>query len=148
MLPDLISLAESRALARRLLEPCWKAVSEKSDDLTKYRFLLSLLPADPAGVLQKLEAVKFKLETPRLMLLREIVPALAERDLEEAAAVAESIADPATRSAALVALTDRIPESDRATKAHAARSRRYSKPDCGRPERSIGSDGQNRRALA
>jgi Carboxypeptidase regulatory-like domain len=111
MLPDLIPIDESRALARRLLEPCWNAVAEKSDDPTKYRFLLSLLPADPAGVLQKLEAVKFQSEAPRLRLLLEIAPALAERDPEEAAAVAESIPDPATRSSALVQLSDRIPDA-------------------------------------
>ena len=42
MLPDPISIDESRALARRLLEPCWKAVAE-SDDLTRFRFLQALL---------------------------------------------------------------------------------------------------------
>ncbi len=116
MLPDLIPIDESRALARRLLEPCWKAVAEKSDDSTKYRFLESLLPADPAGVLEKLEAVKFNNEAWRLRLLVEIVHVLAERDPEEAAAVAESIADSATRSSALAQLTERIPESQRERK--------------------------------
>ena len=115
-LPDLIPIDESRALARRLLEPCWKAVAEKSDDSTKYRFLESLLPADPAGVLEKLGAVKFNTEAWRLRLLVEIVLVLAERDPEEAAAVAESIADPATRSSALAQLTERIPESQRERK--------------------------------
>jgi hypothetical protein len=116
MLPDLISLDESRALARRLLEPCWKPVAEKGDDPTKSRFLEALLSADPAGVLQKLEAVKFKSEGSRLRLLREIVLALAERDPEEAATVAESITDPATRSWALVRLSDQLPDSGRERK--------------------------------
>ena len=112
----MISLDESRALARRLLEPCWKAVAEKGDDPTKCRFLESLLPADPAGVLQKLEGVKFKDEGWRLRLSREIVLALAERDPEEAATVAESIADPATRSWALVRLSDQLPGPQRQRK--------------------------------
>ncbi len=116
MLPDLNPIDESKAIARRLLEPCWQAVSEKSDDSTKYRILLDLLPVDPAGVLQKLEAVKFQSKAPRLLLLREIVLALAERDPEEAATVADSIPDPATRSLALVRLGDRIPNSQRERK--------------------------------
>ena len=66
-LPDQLSVDESRALARRLLEPCWKPVVEKGDDPTKYRFLEALLPADPAGVLQKLESVKFKAPASRLL---------------------------------------------------------------------------------
>ena len=111
-LPDLISIDQSRALARRLLEPCWKVVAEL-DDSTKYRYLESLLPADPAGVLEKLQSLKFNNDVARLRLLREAVLVLAERDQEEAASVAESIADPATRSWAFVHLADRIPASQR-----------------------------------
>jgi Carboxypeptidase regulatory-like domain len=113
MLPDPIPLEESRALARRLVEPCWKAVAEKGDDAQKYFVLASLVPADPAGVLEKLEAVKFQVEAWRFRILREIVPALAERDFEEAAAVAESIADPGSRSSALIRLADSLPATQR-----------------------------------
>ena len=36
MLPEPIPLEESRAMARRLVEPVWKVVVEKGDDRTKY----------------------------------------------------------------------------------------------------------------
>ncbi len=114
-LPDVITIDESRAIARRLLEPCWK-VLEGAEDPNKARFLEALVPADPAGVLDKLPTVKFTSESWRLYLLQEIVLALAERDQEEAASVAESIPDPATRSLSLAQLSDRVPESLRERK--------------------------------
>jgi Carboxypeptidase regulatory-like domain len=114
-LPDVITIDESRALARQLLEPCWK-VLEGADDPKKGRFLEALVPADPAGVLDKLATLKFTSESWRFFLLQEIVLALAERDQEEAASVAESIPDPATRSLALAELSDRLPKSQRERK--------------------------------
>jgi tetratricopeptide (TPR) repeat protein len=114
-LPDLIPIDESRALARRLLEPCWKVLAE-ADDPVKGRFLEALVPADPAGVLDKLTRLKFTDEAWRFLLLGEIVEALAETDQEEAASVAESISDPATKSAALVQLSDQVPDSQRERK--------------------------------
>ena len=114
-LPDVISLDESRSLARALLEPCWKAVAA-SDDSTKCQFLEDLVPADPAGVIEKLETLKFASDGWRCALLREVVLALAERDQEEAESFAESIADPATRSWGLVHLADRIPDLQRQRK--------------------------------
>ncbi len=109
-LPALITIDESRALARQLLEPCWKVFSE-AGDLKKYRFLEVLVPANPSGVLEKLATLKFTNQSFRFRLLREIVLALAERDQEEAASVAESIPDAATKSWALSQLSDRVPES-------------------------------------
>ena len=114
-LPALISIEESRALARRLLEPCLKVLAE-ADDPMKGRFLEALVPADPAGVLEKLTRLKFTNEDWRFLLLGEIVEVLAETDQEEAASVAELIPDPATKSAALVQLSDRVPESQRERK--------------------------------
>ena len=56
MLPDPIPIDESRALARRLLEPCWNAVADKGDDVASFRVLDSMAPADPAGVLERFAA--------------------------------------------------------------------------------------------
>ncbi len=113
MLKDPIPIEESRALARRLVEPCWRAVVQHGDDAPKYHVLSSMVPADPTGVLETLETVKFQTEAWRFRLLREIVRALAERDFEDAAAVAESIADPVARSRALIHLVDLLPASQR-----------------------------------
>ena len=54
MLPDPIPLEESRALARRLIEPYWEDFENKNID-DKHRILQSLATADPVGVLRKLE---------------------------------------------------------------------------------------------
>ncbi len=67
-LPDVITVEESRALALRLLEPCWK-VLEGADDPKKGRFLEALVPADPAGVLDKLATLKFTSESWRILSL-------------------------------------------------------------------------------
>ena len=114
--------ATATDLARRilgprpaLLEPCWKVVA-LSDDDTKFRYLNALLPADPGGVLEKLSSLKFNSELWRLRLLREAVLVLAERDKDEAASLAESIPDPATRAGALTDLADRIPAAQRERK--------------------------------
>ncbi|HZW32785.1 MAG TPA: carboxypeptidase-like regulatory domain-containing protein, partial [Isosphaeraceae bacterium] len=116
MLPELIPLEESRAMARRLVEPYWRVVVEKGDDLTKFSTLQALLPADPAGVLEKLEAAKFLDKRRQFELQAEVVAALAASDPEEAAAVAESIPDPAPRADALLKLIDALPDADRARK--------------------------------
>ena len=117
MLPDPIPLAESRAMARRLIEPCWKAVASTEDDGTRFGVLLALVPADPSGVLQKLETVKFKDEKVRFRIQRQVVLALAENDQEEAAAVAESIADAGARSWALLRLAEMVPGGEPGRKA-------------------------------
>lgn len=116
MLGELIPLEESRALARRLAEPCWKVVVEKGDDRAKFETLQALAQADPAGVLEKLESAKFGQGVFRARLQQEVVVALADRDPEEAAAVAESIADPADRAGALIGLIDALPAAPRERK--------------------------------
>jgi len=116
MLPELIPLEESRALARRLVEPLWKVVVEKGDDPAKFRTLQALVNADPAGVLEKLESAKFVEKVQELRLQTEVAVALADRDPDEAAAVVESIADPAEHAAALLALFDALPATERPRK--------------------------------
>jgi hypothetical protein len=57
MLPDAFPLEESRALARRLIEPyCGAAVNQKNQ-AAQNRALRALAWADPVGVLQRLEKV-------------------------------------------------------------------------------------------
>ena len=116
MLPEPIPLEESRAMARRLVEPLWKVVVEKGDDRTKFETLQALVNADPAGVLEKLESAKFADKVWEIRLQTEVAVALAGSDPEEAAAVAESIADPAERAAALIELVDALPATERQRK--------------------------------
>jgi Carboxypeptidase regulatory-like domain len=113
MLPDPITPEESRALARRLVEPLWDQTSREDQDNGRYRVLTSLATVDSARVLGLLESVKFKSEGWKNRFLREFVLTLARTDSEEAIALAESISDPATRAWALVHLADRLPANDR-----------------------------------
>jgi hypothetical protein len=116
MLPDPIPLEEPRALARRLVEPLWETAAQEGEDSIKYTVLSSLASVDPARVLERLQSVKFKDEGWKNRIQRELVLALAGIDFEEATAVAESFADPATKSWALVQLADRFPADQRARK--------------------------------
>ena len=59
MLPEPIPLEESRALARRLIEPYWKAAVAKDSDYAKRVALQALATADPAAMLERLETVRF-----------------------------------------------------------------------------------------
>ena len=58
--------------------------------------LIRTVPANPAGVLEKLAPLKFQDEKMRFVVLKRIVVELAAIDVEEAAAVAETIADAGT----------------------------------------------------
>ncbi len=113
MLPEPIPLEESRALARRLIEPYWKAAVEKGNVSAQRMALRSLAAADPARVLERLQNVKFAREAGRLLVQSEVVSVLAQTDPEEAAAVAESIADPAGGATALIEVADALPNDQR-----------------------------------
>jgi hypothetical protein len=116
MLPDPIPVDESRALARRLVEPFWETAAQDGEDSAKFSVLSHLMSVDPTRVLQRLESVKFKDEGWKNRLERELVLELARSDFEEATAVAESIAEPGTRAWALVHLADLLPAVERERK--------------------------------
>jgi hypothetical protein len=113
MLPELISTDESRAMARRLIEPVWKVVVDLGDATTRYRTLEAMASADPAGVLDRLQSAKFVQPEAESRLRRLAAVALAPIDPEEAAAVAEAIPDPDPRATALMAVIDALPNSQR-----------------------------------
>jgi hypothetical protein len=112
MLSEPIPLEESRAMARRLVEPVWKVVVEKGDDRAKFDTLQALVNADPAEVLEKLESAKFADKQWEFRIRTEVAVVLADTDPEEAAAVAESIADPAPRATALLQVVDALPAAE------------------------------------
>jgi hypothetical protein len=116
MLAEPIPPDESRALARRLVEPLWHQAAQEEQDRAKYSVLMSLASVDAARVLGMLESVKFESEVWKNRVRRELVRKLARTDFEEATAVAESIGDPATRASALVELADTLPVTGRERK--------------------------------
>ena len=71
---------------------------------------------DPAGLLEQVQKARFERATTADFLRGEAALGLAADDPEEAAAVAETIADPADRAGTLVDLADATPTADRARK--------------------------------
>jgi hypothetical protein len=115
-LPDPIPLAESRALARRLLDPWWQAAALRGDDNTRFSVLRMMARADPAGMLQRLATAKVPDGKARSLLQSKAARALAETDLEEAEAVAESITDAGIRAGTMARLADMLPLAERGRK--------------------------------
>jgi hypothetical protein len=115
-LPDLIPSDESRALARTMLEPYLATALARGDDRAKYWALRPMITIDPASVLEKLDSISFHSPSSRDEVRNRLVVSLATTDPEEAAAVAEAVADPATRAGVLVDLADALPDSERARK--------------------------------
>ncbi len=113
LLPEPIPLEESRALARGLIEPYWKAAVEKEDIAGQQMALQSLATADPAGILDRLQAAKFPNEGTKSRARTWVVLALAHADPETATAVAESITHPEAQAAALLEVVDALPDAQR-----------------------------------
>jgi hypothetical protein len=115
-LPPPLSLDESRALARRLLEPILKEARAKGDDAAKLWLLRVERWLDPADLLEQVEKTSFARSTTADYLKGEAALALVASDPEEAVAVAESIVDPAYKAGTLVDLVDALPPSELARK--------------------------------
>lgn len=112
-----LPLDERRKLARRVLDPFLVKVLKDGRDAAKDWALRSLLVSDPGAALEALERTTFQQAQHYQSSVRgDLAAALARSDLEEAAAVAESVPMPARRAAALVAVCSRVPDSDRARK--------------------------------
>ena len=112
MLPELIPPAESRALARRLIEPYLEDLEHKSL-VDKNRVLRALAAADPAGALWMLEEKQNIGPGLTAQVKSEVVRALARTDLRKAEAIAAGITAPDIRAAALLTLCDALPASER-----------------------------------
>jgi Carboxypeptidase regulatory-like domain len=108
MLPEAVSEAESRALARRLMEPYWQAAVAQKNSAAADRALRYLAAADPVGVLQKLDAAEFANSAIKPMIQVQVARALAQTDPKQAQEVAEAIATPANRANALLSIVDAL----------------------------------------
>lgn len=115
-LPGPVPEEESRALARRVIGPYTRRALAEGDDAAKYRCLALLRWLDPVALLEQVEKTRFERATTADLLRGEAALGLAASDPEEAAAVAETIADPADRAGTLVDLADAMPAADRARK--------------------------------
>jgi hypothetical protein len=113
MLPDALSLDESRACANRLVEPYWKDFETKGAE-EQFFTLRDLMPAEPHAALRKIDGVKFPVRTMRGEILSRACEALAEVDSVEAETLANSIDEPEERCRALILVADALPETERA----------------------------------
>jgi hypothetical protein len=113
MLPDPIPLPESRALARRHLEPCWQAAVEQQNSDAQFRVLQALAAADPVGVEQKLAATENLDPKMKALVSSQIVRTLVPSDLVKAETMADAIPDIGIRSRALIAVFDALPAQER-----------------------------------
>jgi hypothetical protein len=111
MLPDPIPLEESRALARRLIEPYWQGL-EKENVADRQRILQELATADPVGVLRKLEEVVVANPGTRAMIQLAAARALAGIDPAQAEKAADAIAPPVLKAMALLDVVDALPDAE------------------------------------
>ena len=115
-LADQIPLAESRNLARRVLDPVLREAVTKGDDASKLWLLRVFRWLDPPAVLEQIEKIKFDRTGTSDFLKGEAAIGIVDVDPTEAVSVAETIADPALRAGTLVDICDALPRSERTVK--------------------------------
>jgi len=114
MLPEPIPLEESRALARRLIEPCWEAAVAKKNENAAYQSLRFLAAADPNGVLEKLEKAEEVLTPVMASGVKYMVARnLARSDPAQALQLGETIESPQGRYGLLLLVADALPAEKR-----------------------------------
>jgi hypothetical protein len=112
MLPDVISLEESRALSRELVEPYWMAMENKGA-LNRIGILHSLASINPLGVLQKLDELEIHHPMVKSTAERLAVRSLIRDDPDQAAAFADAIEVPEYSINRLVDVADAQPNAKR-----------------------------------
>jgi hypothetical protein len=115
-LPPPLPLDESRALARRVLDPILKEATAKGDDAAKLWLLRVLRWLDPPAILEQVEKIKFERGTTADYLKGEAALGIVAIDPEEALAVAETIVEPSYKAGTLVDLVDTLPALQRSRK--------------------------------
>ncbi|MGO9466024.1 MAG: carboxypeptidase regulatory-like domain-containing protein [Isosphaeraceae bacterium] len=113
-LPGAITTERSRALARRLLEPCIEFAIGKDDPQAELQTLQALAKLDPARTLELLQEAKIDSHPYRGGVLFGVAERLAVDDLVEAEAVLNSNRDPVAGGRVLLARA--LPASDRVRK--------------------------------
>ena len=131
-LPPPLPLEESRALARRVLDPILKEATAKGDDAAKLWLLRVLRWLDPPAILEQIEKIKFDRGTTADYLKGEAALGIVGIDPEEALAIAETIVEPSHKAGTLVDLADALPALERSRKLawldRAAAAARSAKP--------------------
>jgi hypothetical protein len=111
MLADAIPADESRALARRLIEPYWEVLDNNIGATSAAPRLLARV--DPETALRKLEEKEFASPELKLLAQAQMALNLAWTDPAGAEKAARAIAEPGRQAVVLVALADALPEGER-----------------------------------
>jgi len=111
-----ISVDQSRALVRRLLDPILKDAIANGDDSAKLWLLRVFRWIDPAGLLEQVEKAQFQRPGTANYLKGCAALGLAAADPVEAEAVAETITDASDKAGTLVDLVDALPATERPRK--------------------------------
>ncbi len=115
-LPGPISMDESRSLARRVIGPYLKQVVVKGDDVAKSWTLGVLRWLDPPALLEYVQKTHFDRIATADHLKSQAALGFVADDPDEAAAIAETIVEPANRTGTLIDLVNLTPAADRARK--------------------------------
>jgi hypothetical protein len=114
--PAPISREESRALARRLLEPSLQAALENGDDRPKWDCLRIASRIDPGRVLELLEKHPFQNAGMESSIRKMVATELLATDPSAAESIVKSLPAPGDRLRAYVELAAALPDEQRARK--------------------------------
>jgi len=112
-LPPPISFEESRALARRVLEPALQAALAKGDDRSKFDCLSIASRIDPGRALELLEQHPFADSKADAAIRMRVATELLTADPREAESIVTAIASPESRAWAYVQLAEALPDQER-----------------------------------
>jgi hypothetical protein len=115
-LPAPISFEESRALARRVLEPALQAALAKGDLRSKFACLRIASRIDPGRVLDLLEQHPLGDPGAEAAIRTTVATELLSADPKEAESIVNAIASPMSRAWAYVRLAEALPDQERARK--------------------------------
>ena len=115
MLGEPVPIDESRALARRLVEPYWDMAFKNGNSPAMESALRALATADPSGVLEKLDVIDpmMGLRAMKGTVQGVVALRLARTDPARAESVVKEIAFPGTRATAMMSLADALPDRER-----------------------------------
>jgi len=111
--PAPVSSEESRALARRVLEPSLQAALAKGDDNPKWHCLLLSSRIEPGRVLELLEKQPFQDPGLDATIRYRVATELLATDPIEAESIVNAIASPALRAHAYKWLAEALPAEER-----------------------------------
>jgi hypothetical protein len=114
--PAPISRDESRALARRLLEPSLRAALEKGDDRAKWDCLRIASRMDPGRVLELLEKHPMQNAGMESSIRKMVATELLATDPSAAESIVKGLPNPGYRAWAYLELATALPDEDRARK--------------------------------